>query len=76
MTNKLTIVVPVDYWNEELSDIIDDNIIFNCNDDDTVTMECLDVPDELIQGMTTNDLVEFYGIDSEYVLSTNHDDLK
>lgn len=71
-----TITVPVDYWQEELSSIIDDTITFNCNDDDTVTMYCHDTADELIQGMTTADLVEWCGVDYDYVLSTNHEDLK
>ena len=74
--STFTITVPVDYWQEELSTIIDDNITFNCNDDDTVTMYCYDTADELIQGMSTADLVEFFGVEPEFVICTNHEDLK
>ena len=74
MTSTFTITVPTDYWCNELQDITDEFIMFKVNSD-TVTMYCIDMSDELIQGMSTNDLVEFVGVDSDYVLSTNHEDL-
>jgi len=74
VTSTFKVTVPVDYWCNELQDITDEFIMFKVNSD-TVTMYCIDMPDELIQGMSTNDLVEFVGVDSDYVLSTNHEDL-
>jgi hypothetical protein len=40
-----------------------------------VEVKIRDVADELIQGMTEDDLVEWFGIDSEFVVSTNLEDL-
>lgn len=75
MTHKFTITVPVDYWYNELQDVIDENITFSC-DEDEVTMYCHDTPDELIQTKTADELVKWFGVDADYVLSTNHEDLK
>ena len=69
-TTTLTVVVPIDYYSEDLNSyqatLIDDNL---------VEVKIKDVNDELIQGMTENDLVEWFGIDSEFVVSTNLEDL-
>ena len=77
MTRTFTITVPVDYWYNELQDITDEFIMFSSDhEDETVTMHCHDTPDKLIQSMSTNDLVEWFGVDPDYVLDTNHEDLK
>ena len=70
-TNTLTVVVPIDYYSEDLIDSYQATLI----DDNLVEVKIKDVDDELIQGMTENDLVEFLGIDSEFVVSTNLEDL-
>ena len=67
----LTVVVPIDYYSEDLIDSYQATLI----DDNLVEVKIKDVSDELIQGMTENDLVEFFGIDSEFVVSTNLEDL-
>ena len=69
--NTLTVVVPIDYYSEDLIDSYQATLI----DDNLVEVKIKDVDDELIQGMTENDLVEFLGIDSEFVVSTNLEDL-
>ena len=67
----LTVVVPIDYYSEDLIDSYQATLI----DDNLVEVKIKDVDDSLIQGMTENDLVEFFGIDSEFVVSTNLEDL-
>ena len=67
----LTVVVPIDYYSEDLVDSYQATLI----DDNLVEVKIKDVDDELIQGMTENDLVEWFGIDSEFVVSTNLEDL-
>ena len=70
-TNTLTVVIPIDYYSEDLVNSYQATLI----DDNLVEVKIRDVADELIQGMTENDLVEFFGIDSEFVVSTNLEDL-
>lgn len=70
-SNTLTVVVPIDYYSEDLINSYQATLI----DDNLVEVKIKDVDDELIQGMTENDLVEFFGIDSEFVVSTNLEDL-
>lgn len=70
-TNTLTVVIPIDYYSEDLVNSYQATLI----DDNLVEVKIRDVADELIQGMTENDLVEFLGIDSEFVVSTNLEDL-
>jgi hypothetical protein len=67
----LTVVVPIDYYSEDLIDSYQATLI----DDNLVEVKIRDVADELIQGMTEDDLVEWFGIDSEFVVSTNLEDL-
>ena len=67
----LTVVVPIDYYSEDLIDSYQATLI----DDNLVEVKIKDVDDALIQGMTENDLVEWFGIDSEFVVSTNLEDL-
>jgi len=69
--NTLAVVIPIDYYSEDLIDSYQATLI----DDNLVEVKIKDVDDALIQGMTENDLVEFFGIDSEFVVSTNLEDL-
>lgn len=79
-TTTFTVVVPIDYYSEELIDpckgtLLIDSYQATLIDDNLVEVKIRDVADELIQGMTEDDLVEWFGIDSEFVVSTNLEDL-
>ena len=67
---KLDVVVPTDYYFEELKgDLVGSRL------DNDLTIVRVEVTDEHLNCMSMEEFVEFVGIDSEFVVSTNWDDL-
>ena len=66
----LEVVVPTDYYFEELKD----DLVGSRLDDD-LTVVKIEITDEQLNFMTVEEFVEFNGIDSEFVVSTNWEDL-
>ena len=70
MSLMLEVVVPTDYYMEDLKD----DLIGSKLDDD-LTLVKVEVTDEYLNCMSVDEFVEFVGIDSEFVVSTNWEDL-
>ena len=67
---KLDVVVPTDYYMEELEgDLVGSRL------DNDLTIVRVEVTDEHLNCMSMEEFVEFVGIDSEFVVSTNWDEL-
>ena len=73
-TMNLEVVVPTDYYFEEL-DEYDRSILRGSRLDDDLTLVKVEVTDEHLNCMSMEEFVEFVGIDSEFVVSTNWEDL-
>ena len=69
--NTLTVVVPIDYYSEDLINSYQATLI----DDNLVEVKIKDVDDVFLNCMSMQDFVEFIGIDSEFVVTTNWEDL-
>ena len=69
-TMKLDVVVPTDYYMEELEgDLVGSRL------DNDLTIVRVEVTDEHLNCMSMEEFVEFVGIDSEFVVSTNWEEL-
>jgi len=66
----LYVVVPTDYYFEDLKD----DLIGSRLDDD-LTLVKVEFTDEYLNCLSVDEFVEFVGIDSEFVVSTNWEDL-
>ena len=67
---KLDVVVPTDYYMEELEgDLVGSRL------DNDLTIVRVEVTDEHLNCMSMEEFVEFVGIDSEFVVSTNWEEL-
>ena len=67
---KLDVVVPTDYYMEELEgDLVGSRL------DNDLTIVRVEITDEYLNCMSMEEFVEFVGIDSEFVVSTNWEDL-
>ena len=66
----LYVVVPTDYYFEELrGDLIGSRL------DNDLTIVKVEVTDEYLNCMSMEEFVEFVGIDSEFVVTTNWEEL-
>ena len=70
----LDVVVPTDYYFEELDEYDRSNLRGSRLDDD-LTIVKVEIDDVFLNCMTEEECVEFVGIDSEFVVSTNWEDL-
>ena len=69
-TMNLEVVVPTDYYFEELKgDLVGSRL------DDDLTVVKVEITDEYLNCMSVDEFVEFVGIDSEFVVSTNWEEL-
>jgi len=71
MSLVLEVVVPTDYYMEELYSYFEGSKI----DSDLTLVKVRDVDDVSLNCMSAEEYVEFVGIDSEFVVSTNWDEL-
>ena len=71
---NLEVVVPTDYYFEEL-DECDRSILKGSRLDDDLTLIKVEITDDHLNCMSVDEFVEFVGIDSEFVVSTNWDEL-
>jgi hypothetical protein len=70
MVMMLDVVVPTDYYMEELKgDLVGSRL------DNDLTIVRVEVTDEHLNCMSMEEFVEFVGIDSEFVVCTNWDEL-
>ena len=70
MSLMLDVVVPTDYYMEELEgDLVGSRL------DNDLTIVRVEVTDEHLNCMSMEEFVEFVGIDSEFVVSTNWEEL-
>lgn len=70
-TTTLEVVVPTDYYMEELYSYFEGSKI----DSDLTMVKIRNVDDVFLNCMTVDEFVEFIGIDSEFVVSTNWNEL-
>ena len=70
----LDVVVPTDYYFEELDEYDRSNLRGSRLDDD-LTLVKVEIDDVYLNCMSMEEFVEFIGIDSEFVVSTNWEDL-
>lgn len=75
MTKTFEITVSVETWNDLYSNLIDDNMICDYNDDDTMTITFDNINEVDIKDLTEDTLCEWLGIDYEDVLYTNYEDM-
>ena len=70
MSLMLDVVVPTDYYFEELEgDLVGSRL------DNDLTIVRVEVTDEHLNCMSMDEFVEFVGIDSEFVVCTNWEEL-
>ena len=70
----LDVVVPTDYYFEELDEYDRSNLRGSRLDED-LTLVKVEIDDVYLNCMSMEEFVEFIGIDSEFVVSTNWEDL-
>ena len=70
----LEVVVPTDYYFEELDEYDRSNLRGSRLDED-LTLVKVEIDDVYLNCMSMEEFVEFIGIDSEFVVSTNWEDL-
>ena len=71
MSNMLEVVVPTDYYFEELDEYFEGSKI----DSDLTMIKVRDLDDVFLNCLSAEEFFEFVGINSEFVVCTNWDEL-